>query len=151
MIKRFIIIIPVLLATLTGCSVFNPYDSDFLCPKPSIGKCANMDEAYHDSIDNELVIAPVTSSPGCIDCDNSGKAESEVGNVNTYDPETAYKHRVFNEMANMIGDEDSPIIQPPKTMRMLVLNYEGDAKILYGHRFVYFLVGEPEWVVNPTR
>ena len=48
----------------------------------------------------------------------------------------------------MLKEPNTPLLAPPKVMRICILPYRGDQNELYMMRYVYLLVDEPKWVVG---
>ena len=149
---------------LTGCStmaeVMNPYDEEFMCPNVGYGKCATMDEAYKESYEahaeNEMVLTEqgaesVSSTEENEKCKdgNCDKEEGAVPVVTEPDPEYNYRNRLFQEMASVIEDTETPLLSPPKIGRVLVLNYSDTEDVFYSSRHIYFITKGPEWVLAP--
>lgn len=139
--------------SFVGCAkVFNPYESEFMCPDIPKGKCATMQQAYNESfspadIKNEMVLDP----PPCVDCDKS-KDSSIEENPELSEAENKYKAQLYRKFSNNIRtDEKTPSIIPPKIMKMLVVNYEEDGDIFYGSRYVYFMSGKYTWLTDSIR
>jgi len=65
------------------------------------------------------------------------------------DPEYNYRNRLFQEMASVIEDTETPLLAPPKIGRVLVLNYSDTEDIFYSSRHIYFITKEPQWVLTP--
>lgn len=151
---------------LTGCStmgeVFNPYDEDFMCPDVGYGKCATMDEAYKESYEahaeNEMVL---TEQGAEVEKNTEEKEKCEDGKCGEGEgtetapvktgpsPEYNYRNRLFNEMASVIEDSETPLLAPPKIGRVLVLNYSDSEDVFYSSRHIYFITKEPQWVLAP--
>jgi len=151
---------------LTGCStvgkVFNPYDSEFMCPDVGFGKCATMDQAYKESYEahaeNEMVLTEqgaetVSDNEGnekCKDGKCKEKEGTEAGPIKREpDPEYIYRDRLFKEMASVIEESETPLLAPPKIGRVLVLNYSDTEDVFYSSRHIYFITKDPQWVLSP--
>ncbi len=115
----------------SGCSVFNPYNEEFLCQgKTSNGKCSDMGQTYQNvqHADNSLVITePQTQAT-----------------LST--SEQKYRSAVLNNQASRIQQSMSPVRKRSKVMRMLMLDYT-DKDILFGSRYIWFLNDKPAWIV----
>ncbi len=145
MVRKLLLIITVFL--FMGCSkIFNPYESEFMCPDVPVGKCADMDEAYQESLDheNELVI----KKKKCIGPDCK-KNKNEYAKKKQ-DVDYHYKDRLYETYAQLLDSKDkTPLLVPPKTVRTLIIYYPDDnGKVLFGNRFVYFMVGEPKFILD---
>ena len=148
---------------LTGCSsvgeIFNPYDSEFMCPEVGYGKCATMDQAYKESYEahaeNEMVLTEqgaeaVSDNEECGKCQEEEKEEGEAAPVKREpDPEYIYRDRLFKEMASVIEDSETPLLAPPEIGRVLILNYSDTEDIFYSSRHIYFITKDPQWVLTP--
>jgi conjugal transfer pilus assembly protein TraV len=157
MTKRIIIRSLTLLVAVMmmgGCaSVFNPYKSSFQCPNTYKGKCTSVENAYNESVTGKK--APSI----CPDCDKKEKErESKAPIRPTLKPleklETAkeiYQASLYNKMTALIDNDPSPIVVPPKVMRVLILSYTGEKNEMFGYRYVYLFVSKPRWILAPLR
>lgn len=128
---RYLILVLFLSLALSGCAAWiNPYASDFSCPKTGDGKCVSVSTAYEESLNKE----PRSGSPG-----SAGKPGDGV---------SAYEQEMFRKLAGMIKEPNAPLVKPPTVMRGLVLYYPGDENELYSHRYVYFFVDRPTFVLG---
>ncbi len=105
---------------LTGC--LNPYPSDFNCPDTYNGKCVSVEDAYHASRQS-LTGTPSPPGPG------------------------DYQEALFDRMAGLLREPETPLVVPPKVMRVLMLPYEGKEEELYLHRYAYIFTDRPRWVL----
>lgn len=113
----------------SGCSIFNPYKSEFTCPDTYKGKCVSAVTAYNESIGNSPNLSPELHS----------------------DLEYNYRTSLYNKLASMIHKPATPIALPPKVMRTLILSYTGSDNDLYSYRYVYFFATEPKWIFSTTK
>jgi conjugal transfer pilus assembly protein TraV len=139
---------------LTGCStmseVMNPYDEEFMCPDVGYGKCATMDQAYKESYDAHVENEMVLTEQGAEALSDTEEECSETAPVRIEpDPEYNYRNRLFQEMASVIEDTETPLLSPPKIGRVLVLNYSDTEDVFYSSRHIYFITKGPEWVLAP--
>lgn len=109
----------------TGCL---PYASDFKCPQMEDGKCVSVTEAYIDSKDGKT-------------------SESNPTGTSGNDPRNAYRDALFGRFAGLLKDPETPMITPPKTMRVLMLPYRGKENELFMPRYAYVLIGQPSWIL----
>lgn len=110
---------------LTGC--LNPYMGDFSCPKTANGKCVSVEDAYNESRGNPFELLPGT--------------HSEI-----------YQDALFERMAGLLNEPETPMVVPPKVMRVLVLPYEGQDEELYLNRYAYLFTDRPRWILtNPLK
>jgi conjugal transfer pilus assembly protein TraV len=139
---RRLVLLFVLAILLTGCaSVLNPYESDFQCPGTDRGKCVSVQDAYGESTKKNLSI------------ENKDEVKSEKpqeGGVleSQHKKNNDYQEALYKELAGLLKEPLTPIVAPPKVMRVLMLPYKGDANELYMIRYVYFFVEEPKWILG---
>ena len=158
MIKKTI---PLLLLTLclTACSAktFNPYDDEFDCPYVDRGKCISVDDAYRESLEENAFIQEEISQPQEATEQKNQLQNGGVGEEKTTPsekPKTArynYQEALYNELTGMLREPETPLVIPPKTMRVLLLSYTSENNELYGDRFVYFFTTEATWSISTTK
>jgi conjugal transfer pilus assembly protein TraV len=103
------------ISLLSGCAIFNPYSSSFECPHAEPGKCQSMPDAYREVVGG-------VSSPS---------PTSEKGRVSS--PSTAkndYDAALYGKLRGLITSPASPIVAPPQVLRVLILPYQDDKKLL---------------------
>ena len=124
-----------LLALLAACSTvgntINPYKSNFNCPYKESGKCISMTGAYDES--RRRPIAAQRTRPKAAVLPTNG--------------EKAYQEGVYKKLAGLLDEPKTPLIAPPKVMRVLLLPYKND-KDLYMYRYAYFVVDDFRWVLD---
>ena len=122
------------IAILSACSTvgnaINPYKSNFNCPYKESGKCISMTGAYDESRAGE---------------DRSRRTRQERSIPTT--GEKAYQESVYKKLAGLIEEPKTPLIAPPKVMRVLLLPYKND-RDLYMYRYAYFVVDDFRWVLD---
>ncbi len=109
---------------LAGC--MNPYASDFACPDPDNGKCMSMKDAYSESIASRL--DPARPKPPA---DNSD-----------------YHDALYGRITGLLREPETPVVVPPKVMRVLMLPYEGEDNELFMPRYAYIFTEPPRWVLT---
>ena len=123
-----------LLALLAACSTvgntINPYKSNFNCPYKESGKCISMTGAYDES---RRELAQPT---------DPGKAA-----ISPTNGEKAYQEGVYKKLSGLLDEPKTPLIAPPKVMRVLLLPYKND-RDLYMYRYAYFVVDDFRWVLD---
>lgn len=117
---RRLLLLALLAAPLAGC--LNPYASDFNCPETYNGKCVSVEDAYHES------------------------RSSLFGPERGTDP-GLYQNTLLDRMAGMLREPETPMVVPPKVMRVLMLPYEGQEEELYLFRYAYIFTDRPRWVL----
>ena len=60
------------------------------------------------------------------------------------------KDSVYNEIKMMVDNPVTPMLRPTKVVSTLVLNYQsnGDKTTMYGHRYVYSILKDSEFILN---
>jgi conjugal transfer pilus assembly protein TraV len=119
--KRLILLLGLVLL-LAGCSVMNPYEEDFKCPQTDDGKCVDVETAYYES-------------KGFI---------GQTASANSTD----YEQALYGRMTDLLQAPSTPVVVPPKVMRVLMLPYEGEDSELYMLRYAYIFVDRPRWVLT---
>ena len=131
----------VLIASLgAGCSTvgeaINPYGSSFNCKMTENGKCITMTGAYRESL---LAREPKD------DKKRKGRG-SEIGRSEGL--EVTYQDSLYRKLSGLLEEPETPMIAPPKVMRVLLLPYKGTDKELFMYRYAYFLVDDYSWVLG---
>lgn len=165
---------------LSGCSVFNPYDSEFSCPGGYKGKCISVNGAYKEAVD-DVAEAPEADDMQEDEIKDSGAKQSDEGGVdeacvqhnNSEDPlktegacvrkikkpvkqtkelqnYNRYRSALYDKFGNLLKEPKTPIVSPPKTMRVLLMPYTGQENEFYMLRYVYFFVDEPRWLLGDS-
>ena len=122
------------IALLAACSTvgntINPYKSNFNCPYKESGKCISMTGAYDESRQ-----------------DKSQRMDPAKAAVLPTNGEKAYQEGVYKKLAGLLDEPKTPLIAPPKVMRVLLLPYKND-RDLYMYRYAYFVVDDFRWVLD---
>ena len=128
------------LSISSGCAILNPYEEEFGCPGGDYGKCEKVKDAYEDSfVEEQEKFSPM------VKISKQQVAKESDGPV--YD----YQKQLYAEMKGIIGDAETPMLTPPKQMRLLVLDYVDNDKVLYGYRFIYFVAEQEQWILPLNR
>ena len=142
-----------MLVTLTsGCSML-PYENDFSCRmKDNYGKCISVAGAYQEAVTGESVASPMQPASKQNSIFNKkrrqviGASKNAVFANATHgsSEDTAYK-----KISGLIDSPQTPMLQPAKTIRTLVVSYSPSSKkdTLYMPRYVYTAIQDPKWVV----
>lgn len=166
--KKYLTILMMLF--IGGCgAIFNPHKSEFSCPDFDKGQCIKVEGAYKESLKKkkDTNLSEKQNKEACERCKKEAKANkvsedtycsacysssSVKESENNYVPdglsETAYKKEVNKKLITMIKNPNTPLMVPPKVMRMLVLPYSGDQNELYMMRYIYLLIDDPKWVLG---
>jgi conjugal transfer pilus assembly protein TraV len=122
------------IALLTACSTvgntINPYKSNFNCPYKESGRCISMTGAYDES--RQAKSQPMDPAKEWLIPTNGEKT---------------YQEGVYKKLAGLLDEPKTPLIAPPKVMRVLLLPYKND-KNLYMYRYAYFVVDDFRWVLD---
>lgn len=146
--KKTLIVIVML--TMSGCSLLNPYESSFSCPDTSKGKCVSVQTAYSESANGarpvkEALVAHATEDGGS---ENMTATPHPLSKENgTYN---RYRTALFDKFSGLLKEPVTPVVAPPKTMRVLLLPYTGQDNEFYMLRHVYFFVDEPRWLLGDS-
>lgn len=155
---------------LSGCAFLNPYESDFSCPEGNRGKCVSVQQAYEEN--------GVVPSKTKADAAKEGHCTSKYSDVDgavsletvCTDPQPAttsapaatmvlnqedrnynhYRSALFEKFNGLLKEPVTPVVAPPKAMRVLLLPYTGQENEFYMLRYVYFFVDEPRWILGDS-
>ena len=81
-------------------------------------------------------------------CDKStcaGNGQADLGQPTNN--EKAYQEGVYKKLTGLLDEPKTPLIAPPKVMRVLLLPYKND-RDLYMYRYAYFVVDDFRWVLD---
>ncbi len=127
---------------VSGCAVLNPYKSDFTCPQKENGKCVAVEAAYDESLKK----APEKKAP-------EAPRKSQKAEISTTGPKSAgsdlvYQEEVYKKLIGLLREPVTPLVAPPKIMRVLFLPYKGEGGELFMPRYVYFMADDPRWIMG---
>ena len=119
------------LALASGCArvknAVNPYEEDFKCrAKDSEGKCVDTPSAYKEARypDNQTA-------------DNSANAlQLEAQNSR------------YKTLAGLLEAPETPVLDPPRILRVLLLPYKGEHNELFMTRYAYLEIEPAQWVLT---
>lgn len=157
--------------------MINPYQSEFSCPDTFKGKCASVREVYledaagssKDKADNASVKPlctsttsdmeggglvttcsdPVPVDPGISAAGNASLATTAAGNTEERNY-NQYRSALYDKFSGLLKEPQTPVVAPPKVMRMLLLPYTGQDNEFYMLRYVYFFVDKPRWILGDS-
>jgi conjugal transfer pilus assembly protein TraV len=145
---------------LSGCQVLVPYDNEFACAKShDYGKCMDVQSAYEDARAN-AGSAP-TATPAAAKSKSgarSAPAKSPPGTAEMrgelvreafapVDGDERVREARYRELAGLIENPVTPLIQPARVLRTLIVSYSaGDA--LYMPRYVYYIAEDAKFVLG---
>jgi conjugal transfer pilus assembly protein TraV len=134
------------LSIVSGCTTIgnalNPYKSDFNCPLSDKGQCIGLPQAYDQSVK--------TNPEGMKEVPKKeAEGSNGTGNDRPDQPvsaETTYEKASYQKLAGLLREPVTPLVAPPKVMRVLLLPYKSGENDLYMLRYAYFFVDDPKWV-----
>jgi conjugal transfer pilus assembly protein TraV len=139
-----------------------PYESSFQCPGGYNGICESIDDAYHDSVNGidarqfdekwkehkadweeshaELIAARKSISA----------IDKASGTVSTGQKPVSYRESYLRKMKDLIDAPETPVLVPPKVIRILVLprTYEQRRSLVGSHYLFSQLEDGPRWILR---
>ena len=153
--KKTLITIGIMI--MSGCALLNPYESSFSCPETANGTCVSVQTAYRESklpaVSNTAEPVSERKEEACSGENSSDSACSDRKSglaLNSSSPESRYRSALFDTFSGLLKEPVTPIVAPPRTMRVLLLPYTGQENEFYMLRYVYFFVDEPRWLLGDT-
>lgn len=141
---RQVTLLGLLILFLSGCSIFNPYNGEFTCPKTYNGKCVSPTSAYQESVEGS---PKEREGEGLKPLTNGGGAEDKKKGTAAM-TEASYQNALYEKLTGLLKEPTTPMIAPPQVMRVLILPYKGEDARLYMPRYVYVIVDAPKWVLG---
>jgi conjugal transfer pilus assembly protein TraV len=149
--RKYFILLFVLAAA--GCAIVNPYENDFSCPDTFHGKCISVHGAYADSLTGKDD-AYEKKINNCIggNCPEAGGGDPVPTPAGTVEDRNynAYRSALYSRYDQLLRDPQTPVVAPPKVMRVLFLPYKGQEGEFYMYRHVYFFTEEPKWILGDS-
>lgn len=138
---------------LSGCAILNPYESESMCPKGFTGKCLSIKNAYDESKTGKDGWIPPSKKGEVESCPSGACSGGSAGQQGLpLNPEdrnySAYRTSLYNKLDTLLKEPNTPVVAPPKVMRIRLLPYRGKDGEFYMLRHVYFFVDEPKWVLG---
>jgi conjugal transfer pilus assembly protein TraV len=157
-VKKALIVIGMMF--MNGCALINPYESSFSCPETSNGKCVSVQTAYSESATGSGKAKESAADHVREECgseNDNGGACTEGKKEATLNPASKengtynrYRTALFDKFSGLLKEPVTPVVAPPKTMRVLLLPYTGQDNEFYMLRYVYFFVDEPRWLLGDS-
>ena len=127
--KQLLAII-VILFCVSGCAqvkdAVNPYEENFRCKaKDSEGQCLDTQAAYKE--------ARLPDGQGD---ENSNTSQIEAQNSR------------YKALTDVLEAPETPVLDPPKIMRVLLLPYKGENNELFMTRYAYLEIEPSQWVLT---
>ena len=128
--KRWCICLLVL-NLVSGCAsvkdAVNPYEENFKCrAKDSEGKCVDTPSAYKEARlpDNQGTDSSISTSR--IEAQNSR----------------------YKTLVDLLEAQETPVLNPPRILRVLLLPYKGENNELFMTRYAYLEIEPAQWVLT---
>ena len=120
------------LVVLSGCgpvkNAVNPYEENFRCrAKDSEGQCVDTPTAYRQA----RVPDPATETTSAVRDEAQGER--------------------YRAISDLLAAPETPLLNPPKILRVLLLPYRGEANELFMSRYAYLEIEPAEWVLTEVR
>lgn len=159
---------------LCGCSMLNPYESEFSCPDTFKGKCASVREVYledaaasRQNVTEQNMAAKPAAKSACTTtyssiegegltttCADTAPVDMDSMSPVAVNPEernfNRYRSALFDKFGGLLKEPQTPVVAPPKVMRVLLLPYTGQENEFYMLRYVYFFVDKPRWILGDS-
>ena len=121
-----------ILLFVSGCAgvkdAVNPYEENFRCKaKDSEGKCLDTPTAYREA-----------RLP-----DNQG---IETNSINISQVEA--QNSRYKALTDLLEAPETPVLNPPKILRVLLLPYKGENNELFMTRYAYLEIEPSQWVLT---
>ena len=121
-----------ILTVVAGCApvknAVNPYEENFRCrAKDSEGQCVDTPTAYRQA----RVPDPATESSSTVQDEAQGER--------------------YRAISDLLAAPETPLLNPPKILRVLLLPYRGEANELFMSRYAYLEIEPAEWVLTEVR
>lgn len=132
-----------LACVLSGCALFNPYDSKFMCSATDdYGRCVDVDGAYADAVAGRKNPPKHRAKE---QAEGATPDESIAQEAAAY---SAYKDAEYREMRKLIDQPVTPLVKPPKVLRTLITAYPSSERTLYTPRYVFYFADEGQFVIG---
>ena len=121
-----------ILTVVAGCAPVknagNPYEENFRCrAKDSEGQCVDTPTAYRQA----RVPDPATETTSTVQDEAQGER--------------------YRAISDLLAAPETPLLNPPKILRVLLLPYRGEANELFMSRYAYLEIEPAEWVLTEVR
>ena len=121
-----------ILTVVAGCApvknAVNPYEENFRCrAKDSEGQCVDTPTAYRQA----RVPDPAAETTSTVQDEAQGER--------------------YRAISDLLAAPETPLLNPPKILRVLLLPYRGEANELFMSRYAYLEIEPAEWVLTEVR
>lgn len=119
-----------ILLCISGCAgvkdAVNPYEENFHCKaKDSDGKCLDTPTAYKEA-----------------------RLPGGQGNENSNDSQVEAQNSRYKALTDLLEAPETPVLNPPKILRVLLLPYKGENNELFMTRYAYLEIEPSQWVLT---
>jgi len=119
------------LALVSGCAgvkdAVNPYEENFRCKaKDSEGKCLDTPTAYKEARLPDGQMNEAASNTSQVEAQNSR----------------------YKALTDLLEAPETPVLNPPKILRVLLLPYKGENNELFMTRYAYLEIEPSQWVLT---
>ena len=120
-----------ILLCVSGCAgvkdAVNPYEENFRCKaKDSEGKCLDTPTAYKEARLPDGQMSEATSNTSQVEAQNSR----------------------YKALTDLLEAPETPVLNPPKILRVLLLPYKGENNELFMTRYAYLEIEPSQWVLT---
>ena len=120
----------VILFCVSGCAqvkdAVNPYEENFRCKvKDSEGQCLDTPMAYNEA----------------------RLPDGQEGETNNASQIEAQNNR-YKALTDLLEAPETPVLNPPKVLRVLLLPYKGENNELFMTRYAYLEIEPAQWVLT---
>ena len=120
-----------ILLCISGCAgvkdAVNPYEENFRCKaKDSDGKCLDTPTAYREARLPDGQLSEATPNASQIEAQNSR----------------------YKALTDLLEAPETPVLNPPKILRVLLLPYKGENNELFMTRYAYLEIEPSQWVLT---
>jgi conjugal transfer pilus assembly protein TraV len=120
-----------ILLCISGCAgvkdAVNPYEENFHCKaKDSDGKCMDTPTAYKEARLPDGQLSEATPNTSQIEAQNSR----------------------YKALTDLLEAPETPVLNPPKILRVLLLPYKGENNELFMTRYAYLEIEPSQWVLT---
>ena len=147
------------LFVLGGCSgTLMPYESSFQCPGGYNGICESIDDAYQDSVngidprqfDKEWQEKKADWAEGHEELVKARKQTGKTAGASHSVQSDSYRESYLRKMQNLIDAPETPVLVPPKVIRILVLprTYEHNRSLVGSHYLFSQLEDGARWILR---
>ena len=120
-----------ILLYVSGCAgvkdAVNPYEENFRCKaKDSDGKCLDTPTAYKEARLPDGQLSEATPNASQVEAQNSR----------------------YKALTDLLEAPETPVLNPPKILRVLLLPYKGENNELFMTRYAYLEIEPSQWVLT---